>query len=341
MVSSRWCPELPAGERRPLTHELATALVPGMPDPSHDARQRLLRLWQPATPRRAARHTRPRTAEHLRVSDRRNARLWLWETLTGALPRHAPPALRLATPEFLPDHHRFALGLPAETVNRLNQHARHPLDTHGFANEPITWTPSAKGIAKGIAIGSPTRHRPTHDRPRSRPRRHRRPAHPPARSQPARHHDPAPSLHRSQPPTRAPRPNSSDRARARPIRRPSRTTTAPAAPRPRQITATDRGLPRNRATHTPPRTRRTQPPCPAEEPSPVDPPAPANRLSIYPRTRQPREAADCPSMTSSSVDLRSILSRTRMFLRTCLADGGGCRDHGSRRQALERRVGAA
>jgi hypothetical protein len=76
-----------------------------------------------------------------------HARLWLWEALTGTLPRHAPRALRLATPEFLPDHHRFALGLPAETVNRLNQHARHLLDTNGSANEPITWTPSAKGIA--------------------------------------------------------------------------------------------------------------------------------------------------------------------------------------------------
>jgi hypothetical protein len=83
-----------------------------------------------------------------------HARLWLWETLTGALPRHAPSALRLATPEFLPHHYRFPLGLPAETVKRLNQHARHLLDTHGCANEPLTWSPSSDGIAIDRLPGS-------------------------------------------------------------------------------------------------------------------------------------------------------------------------------------------
>jgi hypothetical protein len=83
-----------------------------------------------------------------------HARLWLWETLTGGLPRHAPSALRLATPEFLPDHYRFPLGLPAETVKRLNQHARHLLDTHGCADEPPTWSPSSDGITVDRLPGS-------------------------------------------------------------------------------------------------------------------------------------------------------------------------------------------
>jgi hypothetical protein len=83
-----------------------------------------------------------------------HARLWVWEALTGALPRHAPPSLRLPTPEFLRNHHRFTLSLPAETANRLDQHARALLDTHGCANEPITWTPSADGIAVDQLPGS-------------------------------------------------------------------------------------------------------------------------------------------------------------------------------------------
>jgi hypothetical protein len=83
-----------------------------------------------------------------------HARLLLWETLTGALPRHAPPALRLARPEFLPDHHRFPFALPAETVQRLDQHARHLLDTHGCADEPLTWSPAADGIAIDRLPGS-------------------------------------------------------------------------------------------------------------------------------------------------------------------------------------------
>jgi hypothetical protein len=81
-------------------------------------------------------------------SDRKltHARLWLWETLTGGLPRQAPPALRPDQPEFLPDHARFALCLPASTVQRLHEHARRLLDTHGCGREPLTWSPSIHGI---------------------------------------------------------------------------------------------------------------------------------------------------------------------------------------------------
>lgn len=72
--------------------------------------------------------------------------------------------------------------------------------------------------------------------------------------------------------------------------------------------AASRGLPRNRTTHPPRRTRRTQPPCPTKEPPPVTPAAPADRLSIYPRSQQPGNGAECPSMTGPSVHLRSIPS---------------------------------
>ena len=51
-----------------------------------------------------------------------------------------------ATPEFLPQHYRFPLGLPAATVRRLNQHARRLLDTHGCRHEPLTWSPATDSI---------------------------------------------------------------------------------------------------------------------------------------------------------------------------------------------------
>ena len=75
-----------------------------------------------------------------------HARLWLWETLTGGLPRQAPPALRLDYREFLPQHYRFPLRLPATTVRQLNEHARRLLDTHGCHHEPLTWSPATGSI---------------------------------------------------------------------------------------------------------------------------------------------------------------------------------------------------
>lgn len=75
-----------------------------------------------------------------------HVRLWIWEALTGGLPGQAPPALRLARPEFLPDHRRFALVLPATTARRLEEHARHLLDSHGCRDEPLTWSPPTEGI---------------------------------------------------------------------------------------------------------------------------------------------------------------------------------------------------
>ena len=82
-----------------------------------------------------------------------HARLWLWETLTGSLPRQAPRLLRLDSPEFLARHTRFALRLPAPTVRRLNEHARRLLDAHGCRHEPFTWSPSADDISLGRLLG--------------------------------------------------------------------------------------------------------------------------------------------------------------------------------------------
>ena len=72
--------------------------------------------------------------------------MWLWETLTGGLPRQVPSQLSEGCPEFLSRHSRFALDLPATTVRHLNEHARRLLDTHGCHHEPLTWSPATNGI---------------------------------------------------------------------------------------------------------------------------------------------------------------------------------------------------
>jgi hypothetical protein len=76
-----------------------------------------------------------------------DARLWLWETLTGGLPAQAPPALRPDHPEFLTNHARFGLRLPGPTARHLLEHARRLLDAHGCQDEPLTWSPKSKRIA--------------------------------------------------------------------------------------------------------------------------------------------------------------------------------------------------
>jgi hypothetical protein len=75
-----------------------------------------------------------------------HARLWLWETLTGGLPRQAPETLRLSDREFLSEHAQFAFDLPACTTQRLSQHLRVLLDAHGHQQEPITWSPAVDRI---------------------------------------------------------------------------------------------------------------------------------------------------------------------------------------------------
>ncbi len=75
-----------------------------------------------------------------------DARLWLWETLTGGLPQQAPPVLRPDHPEFLTNHARFALRLPGPTARRLSEHACHLLDAHGCHDEPLTWSPRSDAI---------------------------------------------------------------------------------------------------------------------------------------------------------------------------------------------------
>ncbi len=75
-----------------------------------------------------------------------DARLWLWETLTGGLPQQAPLSLRRESPEFLPGHARFALRLPGPTARRLLEHARRLLDAHGCHDEPLCWSPRSDAI---------------------------------------------------------------------------------------------------------------------------------------------------------------------------------------------------
>ena len=76
-----------------------------------------------------------------------DARLWLWETLTGGLPQQAPQALRPESPDLLANHARFALRLPGATARRLLEHARRLLDAHGCHDEPLAWSPHGEGIA--------------------------------------------------------------------------------------------------------------------------------------------------------------------------------------------------
>ena len=75
-----------------------------------------------------------------------DARLWLWETLTGGLPQQAPLSLRRESPEFLPSHARFALRLPGPTARGLLEHARRLLDAHGCHDEPLAWSPRSDAI---------------------------------------------------------------------------------------------------------------------------------------------------------------------------------------------------
>ena len=83
-----------------------------------------------------------------------NARLWLWETLTGGLPQQAPRALRPESPDLLANHVRFALRLPGPTARRLLEHARGMLDAHGCHDEPLAWSPQGEGIAVDRLPGS-------------------------------------------------------------------------------------------------------------------------------------------------------------------------------------------
>lgn len=71
----------------------------------------------------------------------RNARLWIWETLTGGLPQQAPASLRPQATAGLGAYHRFCLGLPGVAISLLDARAREVLDGHGCEGEPIAWSP--------------------------------------------------------------------------------------------------------------------------------------------------------------------------------------------------------
>jgi hypothetical protein len=82
----------------------------------------------------------------------RNARLWIWETLTGGLPQQAPGVLR-PSPIGLAIYHRFALDLSDVAVNLLEDHVRKVLDGSGCESEPLTWSPPSTWVdAAGLPV---------------------------------------------------------------------------------------------------------------------------------------------------------------------------------------------
>jgi hypothetical protein len=120
----------------------------------------------------------------------RQARVYLWETLTGGIAEQAPQPLRIESRMGPARYQSFALRLPGRTARMLLEHARVLLDDHGCRDEPLTWSPSGTGITVADlpgpdpdAIDSRAAHatRATHG-----PRRHRRRT---------RHHDRASALH--------------------------------------------------------------------------------------------------------------------------------------------------
>ena len=194
-----------------------------------------------------------------------HARLWLWETLTGGLPRQAPAALRLNDREFLSRHSRFTLHLPAATVRRLSEHARRLLDAHGRQHEPITWSPPTDGIALDQLPGP----NPDNDRPDVPSRRDRATTNTRTDGSRARHHTRAPALPRTHAACRHAGSPASDRASESAVRRAARHGTATRAHRPRQLPAPDRGTLRHQPQDPPRRTPRARHPDPTPTPTPT------------------------------------------------------------------------
>jgi AraC-like DNA-binding protein len=69
------------------------------------------------------------------------ARLWIWETLTGGLSHQAPPELRPKAADSTAVYHEFALRLPEGAIRGLEAQARTMLDAAGCGAEPLTWSP--------------------------------------------------------------------------------------------------------------------------------------------------------------------------------------------------------
>ncbi len=77
----------------------------------------------------------------------RQARVYLWETLTGGIAEQAPQPLRIESRMGPARYQTFALRLPGRTARMLLEHARGLLDDHGCRDEPLTWSPPGAGIA--------------------------------------------------------------------------------------------------------------------------------------------------------------------------------------------------
>ncbi|MGI8808337.1 MAG: TniQ family protein, partial [Acidimicrobiales bacterium] len=76
----------------------------------------------------------------------RNARLWLWETITGGLVQRAPEPLAPIEPSGLMAYYDFALHLLPVEVELLDERARRFLNDHGCIREPVTWSPPVEWV---------------------------------------------------------------------------------------------------------------------------------------------------------------------------------------------------
>ena len=90
------------------------------------------------------------------------ARLSLWQTLTGGLPEQAPLTLRMGSSGELWRYHQFAFRVSAGTAQELLRHARRLLDAHGCHDEPLTWSPIGRAVAvDGLPVVDPDAIDPT------------------------------------------------------------------------------------------------------------------------------------------------------------------------------------
>jgi hypothetical protein len=89
-----------------------------------------------------------------------NARLWIWETVTGGPLQRLTPGGRAIDPTAGSDldergsYLRFLLNLPTPASQLLEAHARALLDEHGCADEPLTWSPPIDWVAGACLPGS-------------------------------------------------------------------------------------------------------------------------------------------------------------------------------------------
>ena len=89
-----------------------------------------------------------------------NARLWIWETVTGGPLQRLSAGGRPIDPTAGTDlgergsYVRFLLNLPTPVAQLLEAHARTLLDEQGCADEPLTWSPPVDWVGGAYLPGS-------------------------------------------------------------------------------------------------------------------------------------------------------------------------------------------